>query len=220
MGWIDKKPKKDLRKHYTIIFEGALAVALVVMLTAFNIEIRDEPEDQKLIEEQETVDVEEIQRTKQVEKPPPPPRPPVPVEVPNDEVIEDEIVNLDADLNMNEELDMPPPPPPKEEDDKEDEVFVVAEKMPKLQGGMRSINKKIQYPELARKAGVEGRVIVQFVVNERGQVVNPKVIRGIGAGCDKEALRVVKQAEFSPGVQRGKPVKVQMTLPIVFQLQN
>ncbi len=74
--------------------------------------------------------------------------------------------------------------------------------------------------EMASKAGIEGKVIIQFIVNEAGKVEDPRVIRGIGGGCDEEALRVVKQAEFQPGRQRGKPVRVQYSLPITFRLQN
>jgi protein TonB len=214
-----KVPRKNLRKHYTILFQASLAVTLLLILAAFKVEFRSAIEEQTLVEKQEVVQMEEITRTQQQEKPPPPPRPPVPVEVPNDEIIEDEIVNLDADLDMDAPLDMPPPPPPEEEETEED-IFVVAEKMPKLQGGMQSLHNQIEYPEIARKAGVEGRVIIQFVVSERGQVTNPRILRGIGAQCDQEALRVVKNAEFSPGIQRGRPVKVKMTLPIVFKLQN
>jgi protein TonB len=92
--------------------------------------------------------------------------------------------------------------------------------MPKLKGGLASLQKKINYPDMARKAGIEGRVIIQFIVNEQGKVENPRVIRGIGGGADKEALRVVKQAEFEPGRQRGNPVRVQYSLPITFKLQN
>ena len=90
--------------------------------------------------------------------------------------------------------------------------------MPELIGGLASIQKLIQYPEIARKAGVEGRVIVQFVVDENGSVQDPQVVRGIGAGCDEEAVRAVRQAKFNPGMQRGKPVKVKMSLPITFRL--
>ena len=66
--------------------------------------------------------------------------------------------------------------------------------------------------------GIEGRVTVQFIVNEKGEPTNPRVIRGIGGGCDEEALRLVKQARFKPGMQRGVPVRVQYSLPIVFRL--
>lgn len=216
---VRKNENIKLRNYYNIILEGGLIITLLVLLFAFKANFASEQKDVDLVKDQETVKMEEVIQTKQVETPPPPPRPPVPVEVPNDEVIEDEILNLDADLNMDSKLDVPPPPPEEEEED-EEKVFVVVENQPELKGGIGGLQKKIEYPEMARKAGIEGRVIIQFVVNERGNVVNPRVVRGIGGGCDKEALRVVKTAEFSPGMQRGRPVKVQYTLPITFQLRN
>lgn len=85
---------------------------------------------------------------------------------------------------------------------------------------LAALQRKVKYPEMARRAGIEGRVTVQFIVNERGEVENPRVIRGIGGGCDEAALEAVKQAKFSPGMQRGRPVRVQYSLPIVFRLQN
>lgn len=92
--------------------------------------------------------------------------------------------------------------------------------MPALIGGLASLQQNISYPNMARKAGIEGRVIVQFVVTEQGTVENPQVIRGIGGGCDKEALRAVTTAKFEPGRQRGKAVRVQYSLPVTFRLQN
>jgi protein TonB len=157
-----------------------------------------------------------------VEKPPPPPRPPVPVEVPNDEILEDEDLDLDASLDLDEPLAAlppPPPPPPSDEPEPEPEIFVIVEQMPELIGGLSELQKKITYPEIAKKAGVEGRVIVQFVVNEQGNVTDPVVVRGIGAGCDEEAIRAVQTAKFTPGKQRGKPVRVKMSLPITFRLK-
>jgi protein TonB len=142
--------------------------------------------------------------------------------VPNDEIVDDIDLNLDASLDIDEPLsDLPPPPPPDEEEEEEPEpeIFVVVEQMPELIGGLGEIQKKIKYPEIARKAGVEGRVFIQFVVDEQGNVQDAAVTRGIGAGCDEEALRVVKQAKFKPGKQRGKSVKVKMSLPITFKLK-
>ncbi|GIV58930.1 M56 family metallopeptidase [Rhodocaloribacter litoris] len=98
------------------------------------------------------------------------------------------------------------------------ETFIVVERMPELIGGLASIQSKIRYPEIARKAGVEGRVIVQFTVDEEGRVVDPEVVRGIGAGCDEEAIRAVMEARFVPGMQGGKVVPVRMTIPISFRL--
>ncbi|MDX1546469.1 MAG: TonB family protein [Rhodothermales bacterium] len=98
------------------------------------------------------------------------------------------------------------------------EVFVVVEEMPKLEGGLEAIQQALRYPALAKQAGIEGRVIVQFVVDEDGGVVDPVVVRGIGGGADEEALRVVREARFTPGRQRGEAVKVKMSLPITFKL--
>ena len=97
---------------------------------------------------------------------------------------------------------------------------MVVEKMPELKGGMSGLMSDITYPEEARKAGIEGRVLVQFIVNEDGQVENPQIIKGIGGGADEEALRVVKNAEFVPGQQRGQAVRVQYSLPVIFKLQK
>ncbi|MDX1642615.1 MAG: TonB family protein, partial [Balneolaceae bacterium] len=72
----------------------------------------------------------------------------------------------------------------------------------------------------ARQKSIEGRVYVQFIVNEQGDVEDAKVIRGIGGGADEEALRVVRQAKFEPGMQRGRPVRVQYSLPIFFRLDG
>ncbi|MGM0506063.1 MAG: M56 family metallopeptidase [Bacteroidota bacterium] len=97
-------------------------------------------------------------------------------------------------------------------------VYVVVETMPELIGGLEGIQEKLVYPEEAREAGTEGRVYIQFVVNELGDVEFPRIIRGIGHGADEEALRVVRDAKFNPARQRGEPVNVQYSLPIEFEL--
>jgi len=214
-----KKPKSDLRKYYNVFLELGLVAVLLLFIVAMKMQFVSKQKNVDLTKEQEVTKMKDVIQTKQQEKPPPPPRPQVPVEVPNDEVIKDQNINLNADLNMDQPLDMPPPPKQKKEDDSED-FFVAVEQMPKLKGGLAALQKKINYPEMARKAGIEGRVIIQFIVDENGNVEDPHVIRGIGGGCDKEALRVVKKAQFKPGRQRGEAVRVQYSLPIVFKLQN
>ncbi len=217
---IRKNPKADLRRTYGIFVEIGMVVSLLLLILAFRANIQRAGDMEIQSVEQEVVQMEEILQTKQIVKPPPPPRPPVPVEVPNDEIIDDDDLDLDASLDIDEPLaNLPPPPPPEEEEEEpEPEIFVVVEEMPELIGGLGEIQKKIRYPEMARKAGVEGRVILQFIVDENGNVTEPAVVRGIGAGCDREALRVVRQAKFKPGRQRGKAVKVKMSLPITFKL--
>lgn len=212
-----KKPTADLKNYYTVFLEIGLLLVLVAFLIATKIDIRSENTDVDLVEEQEVVQMEDIVQTEQEETPPPPPRPQVPVEVPNDEIIEDTDIALDAEFSMDDPLEMPPPPDDEEE---AEDFFVAVEHMPRLKGGLAKLQGCVEYPEMARKAGIEGRVVVQFIVNEEGKVEEPHIIRGIGGGTDEEALRCVKQAEFEPGRQRGEPVRVQYSLPVVFKLQN
>lgn len=101
-----------------------------------------------------------------------------------------------------------------------EDYFVAVEDMPELKGGLADLQKEITYPEEAREAGDEGRVIVQFIVNEQGEVEKPQIMRGVSESLDEEALRVVREAEFIPGRQRGQPVRVQYSLPIVFKLPS
>lgn len=99
-------------------------------------------------------------------------------------------------------------------------TYKVVETMPKLKGGLQSLISEIQYPKEAKESGTEGRVIVQFVVTPEGSVRDAKVVRGVTEKLDQEALRVVKQANFTPGIQNGKAVPTQMSIPIVFRLDN
>ena len=95
-------------------------------------------------------------------------------------------------------------------------VYIVCEKMPEIEGGIKAIQKIIKYPLKAKTLGVQGVVYVQFIVDEKGDVLEPKLIKKLGAGCDEEALRVLKKIKFKPGYVKGKPVKSRFTLPIRF----
>lgn len=117
--------------------------------------------------------------------------------------------------SQQKQADMPPPPK-----DQSEIFFISVEQMPQLKGGLAQLQQKVEYPKAAQKAKVEGTVVVQFIVNKQGKVENPEILRGIGKGCDQEAKRVIKQARFEPGRQRGKAVRVQYSLPIRFRLQN
>ena len=99
-----------------------------------------------------------------------------------------------------------------------EDVFVVVERSPVLIGGMEALHRRIEYPDVARKAGVQGRVFLQFVVEKDGSVSNILPVRGIGAGCDEAAVRALEDVRFEPGMQRGRPVRVKMMLPIEFRL--
>lgn len=93
------------------------------------------------------------------------------------------------------------------------------ESQPELIGGMEALQDAVDYPEFAKKARIEGRVIVQFVVDKKGNVQDPKVTRGVHKLLNEEAIRAVKKQKFKPGKQSGQVVKVQMSLPVTFRLQ-
>jgi protein TonB len=100
------------------------------------------------------------------------------------------------------------------------EVYNVVDEMPEIKGGLQEVYKHIQYPAQARRANVEGRVFIKFIIDESGKVVEPKILKDIGAGCGDAAIKGIKKVEFTPGKNNGQPVKVYYTLPITFKLEN
>ena len=100
-----------------------------------------------------------------------------------------------------------------------DDYLAFAQKMPEPANGMAEIYKNITYPRVAQKAGVQGKVFVLCFIDEEGNVNDVKVIRGIGAGCDEAAVEAIKNVKFNPGENEGKPVKVKLSLAIIFKLQ-
>ncbi|MFU8813446.1 MAG: energy transducer TonB [Balneolaceae bacterium] len=215
-----RRANVDLRSYHTIFWQTGLILALLLMIGLTKVDMSFEKETDFQVHTQEVAALEEIVQTRQQPTVPPPPRPPVPVAVPNDVIIEDVQITINAEFDFSNNY-LPPPPAPMaaaEEEEVED-FFIVVEQMPELIGGMGPLQEMIRYPEMARIAGIQGRVTVQFIVNERGEVENPVVVRGIGGGCDEEALRVIKMAKFTPGMQRGRPVRVQYAIPVQFMLR-
>ena len=211
-----KNPIADLRLKYRRTFEISLIIALAIMIVAFKFFPDLKADGMQLDSTQELFTVEDIQQTKQENRPPPPPKPPIPIEAPSDDVLEDiEIGDTEIDLDA----EMEAPPPPKEEKvEEEPTYFVAVEEMPEPVGGIRAIQEKIVYPEIAKRAGVEGKVYILAFVDESGNVTKANVLKGIGAGCDEAALDAVLKTKFKPGKQRGKPVRVQVSIPIIFKL--
>jgi protein TonB len=103
-----------------------------------------------------------------------------------------------------------------------DTVFVIVEKNPEPVNGFKNfyqqLAKNLKYPRQARQMGTEGKVFVEFIVNKNGEPSDLKIIRGIGSGCDEEALRVLSLTKWEPGKQRGKPVRVKMGMQLNFKL--
>ncbi|HMN25289.1 MAG: energy transducer TonB [Ignavibacteriaceae bacterium] len=217
---IVKTKKADLMAKYKRVFEISLITALAVMIVAFK--FFPELKSKAAVSEgpQELFQVEQIDQTKQENRPPPPPKPPIPIEAPSSDVLEDIEIG-DTEIDIHEQVEAPPPPPKEDKKivEEEPQYFVAVEEMPEPIGGIAEIQKKIIYPEIAKRAGVEGKVYVLAFVNELGIVTDAKIIKGIGAGCDEAALDAVRKTKFKPGKQRGKPVRVQVSIPIVFKLQ-
>jgi periplasmic protein TonB len=213
---LPKNPKVDLKLKYRKVFELCIVIALLIMILAFKFFPRVEGEQMATEAAQELVDVEDVEITKQETAPPPPPKPPIPIEAPADDDLED-IEIEDTEIDM-EEVITAPPPPVEEEEEVTLDFFVAVEQMPEPIGGIAAIQKLIIYPEIAKRAGVQGRVYVKAFVDESGTVKKAEVIKGIGAGCDEAAVAAVMKTRFKPGKQRGKPVRVQVSIPILFKL--
>ncbi|MEM8556996.1 MAG: energy transducer TonB [Bacteroidota bacterium] len=222
-----KAPGADLKKQYPIMVQLGMLLSLGLVLAAFITPYRAEAEFEIIEQEMERIEIEEIEQTQQIETPPPPPKPPSPVEVPDDELLEDEEIDLDMDLDLDDAPPPPPPPPPAADDPEpepeEDEIFIIVEQQPEIipnnEEGLAALQGCVRYPEMAKRAGIEGMVSLQFIVDERGNVVNPQVVRSLGGGTDEEAIRCVRELRFRPGMQRGRPVKVQFSLPVRFRLR-
>ncbi len=213
-----KNPKADLRAMYKKVFEISLIISLVFLIVAFKFFPNVSTTAIQTEGPQELFKVEDIQQTKQENKPPPPPKPPIPIEAPSEDVLEDIEIGS-TELDVNEEVAAPPPPPEEKKVEEEPTYFVAVEEMPEPIGGIAAIQSKIIYPEIAKRAGVEGKVYVKAYVDEQGNVTKTEVVKGLGAGLDEAAVNAVKQTKFKPGKQRGKAVKVQVMIPIQFKLQ-
>ena len=176
-------------------------------------------------------EVEELVQITLQNTPPPPAAPPPPSIVlnivENTAQINDDI-SIDAEADESTQVDEYKTPGPVQEEEaevQEQEIFQVVENAPAFPGGdmarMKFLQDNIKYPIMAKESGIQGTVYVTFVVERSGAVTDVKILRGIGGGCDEEALRVVKNMpKWEPGKQRGKPVRVQFNMPIKFTLSG
>jgi len=219
-----KSEKADLTKKSGFFFSIGLLVTMGAVVYIFEHRTYDESDVDVIARTTNTF--EEVVEVPPTDIPPPPPpavQTPVIVEVPDEEKIEEEIeVNLDVEVTEETKVQeiVVQAEEPKEE---VDEIFTIVEEPAGPKGGMpafyKYIGDKMKYPAQARRMGIEGKVFVQFVIGKDGSISEVTVVKGIGAGCDEEAIRVVQGAPaWNPGKQRGKPVKQRMVLPITFKL--
>lgn len=227
---IKKTPKADLENRRTLFTEIGLVVALLVVWGAFSYSTKEKAVA-SLGEDTQVVEVEDMVPITEETPPPPPEAPKIPVLSDQIDIVEDDIkvddnfMSLEDDASLGVEI-MDYVEEVKEEVVEEEAIpFQLVEEKPSFNGGdanefSKWVNSKLQYPEIAKENGVQGRVTLQFTVNPDGSVSNVKVLRGVDSSLDKEAMRVVSMSpKWKPGKQRDRAVKVTYTFPVIFQLR-
>jgi periplasmic protein TonB len=220
-----KNPKIAVVKKTGLFLSIGFVVSLLLVNIVF--EWRSYDDGQLLELGQVSDDFQEITEIPLTTQPPPPPpkiKQPEIIEVPDEEEIKEEI-NVDLDVEITEETEI-------EEmvfeeavvEEKVDELFTIVEQYPSFKGGdqafIKFVQKNMVYPEKARRMGIEGRVFVQFIVEKDGSLSDINIMKGIGGDCDQEAVRVMELSPpWLPGKQRGRPVRVQIVIPITFKIQ-
>jgi periplasmic protein TonB len=214
-----KTVKADVHNKSMLFFSIGLIISLSMVLAAF--EYRDKGNPIILSLEKVEDNMDEILDVPSTNHPPPPPKIQLPkiVEVPDDKTIESEIqITFDIETVIEPVVEIQV----KEEEEVSDEIFNIVEQIAEPIGGTAAfykyLSENIEYPALAKKMSITGRVFCEFVVNRDGTIQDVKVAKGIGAGCDEEAIRVLKGAPvWKPAKQRGKAVRSRVFIPIVFK---
>ena len=226
---LKKSKKADLEQKKSMFTIIGLVVTLSIVLVAFEwSKGPDTGDDTEMVREIEFED--EMMQITRREEPKPEPKPEQPkvaeiLDIVDDDVEIEDDFDFDMEATQDTEYDFTSMIDDDEEID-EDEVFYIVEDMPTFNGGdpatefRKYVAQNLRYPEIAAENGISGRVIVQFVVNKVGAVIDANIARGVDPALDKEALRVVMSSpKWTPGKQRGKAVKVMFTFPINFVLQ-
>lgn len=225
---VKKTPKADLESKKTVFLQIGLVVVLSLVLVAFEWTSTDVNVDFSLQDEDIEVEEEIIPITRQEEvKPPPPPPPPAVADILNivedDVELDEELEIMDTEMSQDDIVDFSNMVFEEETRD-EGEIFMIVEEMPEFPGGSEALQKylaqSVRYPVIAQENGIQGRVYIQFVINQNGEVTNADILRGVDPSLDREALRVVEaMPKWKPGKQRNRPVRVSYTVPINFVLQ-
>ena len=219
-----KNPSADIHRKQNLIFAFSLALTMSMAVIAFSWRFESNTEKNQVRVTDTTPDeMLEIPSTQHLPPPIPVIRSPHIIEVPDDEEVKEDIkVNLDL------EDDTPIEPvavkQPIEEEETH-EIMTFVESPPQFPGGgeamLKFIQQNLKYPGRARRMGIEGRVFIKAVIERDGTISGVEVMKGIGAGCDEEALQVIRSFPiWIPGKQRGKPVRVRITFPIKFTLDH
>ena len=222
---VKKSPKADLERGKTLGILMGMVVGLAVLFVGFEWGTRDI----EIVKNEGVADIiaeEEIEITRPEDTPPPPPAAVEQLNIVDDDVELDQvdIISSEDDQSSAQVEAYVAPAVVEEEEESAQQIFTVVETMPEFPGGqgalLQFLAKSIKYPVIAQENGIQGRVTCSFVVNKDGSIVDAEVIRGVDPSLDKEAIRVINtMPKWSPGKQRGKPVRVKYTVPVTFRLQ-
>lgn len=213
-----KNTRLDLRTYYTIFMELGLIASILIFIIAMKADFPGKKNTVDFSTENEVViTLQDVPQTEIKHKPTPPVSPDIMPTEPGDEPIIDE--PKIEDLNSESFFEDSRMTLPDTKDDPDEDIFMVVEQEPEIIGGQEALYDELTYPSACKRAGIEGRVVLQFVVNTDGSVQDVDVLRGIGGGCDKAAVKALKEIRFKPGRQQGNPVRVRFSWPILFKLQ-
>lgn len=207
--------KADLKARYNRNLKLSIIIVITLLIAAFKFSPTRSIQVLEVPKPEDPIILKDITNTVQKTKPPKPPAPPKIIEASNNDLV-DEIELDDIEIVKDAQLS-PPPDLPKVVD--EDEIFIWSEVMPQPIGGINAIQRKVVYTEIARLAGIDGTVIIEAVIDKEGKVIDARILRDIGGGLGESALKAVLTTKFSPGKQRGKPVKVKVKIPVKFVLK-
>ncbi|GAB4187454.1 MAG: hypothetical protein Kow00108_24410 [Calditrichia bacterium] len=208
---IYKNEDADLRLKYRKHLDISIVVSLFLMIIVFYAFQRFEAENKLVVVEEPPIEQIDAPPPTQSAVQPPPAGPSIPVEAESDEEIENETIE-ETDFTFEEPAFEQPPPKPEEAEAEIVPFFALSDK-PQLK---KSVLPK--YPDLARRANLEGKVIVKVLIGTDGRVEKAEIVKSIPM-LDDAALEAAKQYVFTPAKQRDKTVKVWMTLPIIFKLR-
>jgi protein TonB len=227
--FIEIKKAKDKRFHASrlLVSSISLCLSLIFAIGMFEWKFVENGSEVNLnLNERDFEDLLDIPQTEQIQKPPVQAQAPMIIEVADEEIIEEIEINLDIEMTEEtriEEVIFTNDEGEAMAEESVDEIFTIVEEQPLPKGGYKAfydfVSDNLRYPAQARRMGMEGRVFVEFVVEKDGSLTDIKVVKGIGAGCNEEAIRVIAAApKWNPGKQRGREVRVRMIMPIVFKL--
>ncbi len=221
-----KSASKNLENKKTVFFQIGLIVSLLLVFYAFQWK---QYEKREIVMPNSTTvifEVDDIPLTFPDQPKPPPPPAMSQLEIVDDTQDAPDVFFIDVSSDPFAPVKeyAPVMPPPKPEEVPDERIFIAVEEMPEFPGGEQALISYLasstNYPHLARSMNIQGTVFVSFVVETDGSISNVELTRGIGGGCDEEALRVISgMPQWKPGKQSGRPVRVSFSSRIVFRLQ-